>query len=161
VSDEASSWLRHLKTLGQSQGFLTFAQVNESLPLAIVDPEEIERIVDQLKHSGISVVPNPPAGKVPSLGAGEVPRRSNSMFGDTVNDDDSFEVRAAKAELLSAMNQLRAVEGHAPIASLPEPPLCSFCGRSKNEMGALVQGNQAFICVECADEARRSLLRDE
>jgi hypothetical protein len=116
VSDEASSWLQRLKTLGQSQGFLTFAQVNESLPLAIVDPEEIERIVDQLKHSGIPVVPNPPAGKVPSFGAGEAPRRSKSWFGDTVNDDDSFEVRAAKTELLSAMNQLRAVEGLAPVS---------------------------------------------
>ncbi len=49
--DEASSWLEHLKALGQSQGFLTYAQVNERLPLAIVDPEEIEAIVEQLKRS--------------------------------------------------------------------------------------------------------------
>jgi hypothetical protein len=58
MSDEASSWLQHLKTLGQSQGFLTYAQVNESLPLAIVDPVEIEAIVEQLKRSGIRVVPD-------------------------------------------------------------------------------------------------------
>jgi hypothetical protein len=50
--------MRHLKALGQSQGFLTFAQVNENLPLAIVDPEEIEAIVEQLKRSGIRVVPD-------------------------------------------------------------------------------------------------------
>ena len=47
MSDEASSWLEHLKALGQSQGFLTYAQVNERLPLAIVDPEEIEAIVER------------------------------------------------------------------------------------------------------------------
>jgi hypothetical protein len=61
VSDEDSSWLRHLKALGQSQGFLTYAQVNERLPLTMVDPEEIETIVQQLKSSGIRVVPDPPA----------------------------------------------------------------------------------------------------
>ncbi|SRR5229473_1443506 len=36
MSDEASSWLEHLKVLGQSQGFLTYAQVNERLPLAVL-----------------------------------------------------------------------------------------------------------------------------
>jgi sigma-70-like protein len=60
VSDEDSSWLRHLKALGQSQGFLSYAQVNERLPLALVDPEEIEAIVEQLKSSGIRVVPDSP-----------------------------------------------------------------------------------------------------
>jgi RNA polymerase primary sigma factor len=61
MSDEASSWSKHLKALGRSQGFLTYAQVNERLPLAIVDPEEIEAIVEQLKRSGIRVVPDSPA----------------------------------------------------------------------------------------------------
>jgi RNA polymerase primary sigma factor len=46
-----------LEGAGQSQGYLTYAQVNESLPLAIVDPEEIEEIVEQLKRSGIRIVP--------------------------------------------------------------------------------------------------------
>ena len=50
-------WLQNLKALGHSQGYLTCAQVNESLPLAIVDPEEIDKIVEQLKHSGIRIVP--------------------------------------------------------------------------------------------------------
>jgi hypothetical protein len=58
MSDEASSWLQHLKALGQSQGFLTHAQINKALPLAIVDPVEIDAIVEQLKRSGIRVVPD-------------------------------------------------------------------------------------------------------
>jgi hypothetical protein len=57
VTDTAPLWLQNLKTLGQSQGYLTYAQVNGSLPLAIVDPEEIEEIVEQLKRSGIRIVP--------------------------------------------------------------------------------------------------------
>jgi RNA polymerase primary sigma factor len=57
MTDEASPWLQNLKALGQSQGYLTYAQVNERLPLAIVQPEKIEEIVAQLKRSGIRVVP--------------------------------------------------------------------------------------------------------
>ena len=57
MSDETSWWLQHLTALGQSQGFLTYAQVNTGLPLAIVDPEKIEEIVEQLKRSGIRIVP--------------------------------------------------------------------------------------------------------
>jgi Sigma-70 factor, region 1.1 len=57
MTDEASLWLQKLKTLGQSQGYLTHTQVNESLPLTIVHPEKIEEIVEQLKRAGIRIVP--------------------------------------------------------------------------------------------------------
>ena len=78
-----------------------------------------------------------------------------------MSDEDTIEFRAAKAELLNATNQLRALSGYPPLRSLPEPPFCSFCGRPKSEMGALAEGNGAFICVECAAEAHRVLLRGE
>jgi hypothetical protein len=98
---------------------------------------------------------------VPSFDAGEAPRRSTSSLDDIMSDNDSLELKAAKAELLSATNQLRAVHGYPPLTALPEPPLCSFCARSKAEMGALVQGDDAYICIECAAEAHRTLLGGE
>jgi hypothetical protein len=55
AAGESSSWLQRLQALGQSQGYLTSAQINDSLPLAIVDPEKIEAIVEQLKRSGIPI----------------------------------------------------------------------------------------------------------
>jgi hypothetical protein len=58
MSDEDTSWFQHLTTLGQSQGFLTYAQVNLGLPRAIVDPLKIEEIVNHLKRLGIEVVPD-------------------------------------------------------------------------------------------------------
>lgn len=73
--------------------------------------------------------------------------------------DDTREVRAAEKELLDALNQLRAIRGDPPLTEFPEPPYCSFCGRSKKEMGALVEGLDAHICADCAGEARRLLLR--
>jgi RNA polymerase primary sigma factor len=56
--EEDQSWFQHLKTLGESQGFLTYAQVNNWLPTAIVDPLNIEEIVDRLNRFGIKVVPS-------------------------------------------------------------------------------------------------------
>jgi hypothetical protein len=73
--------------------------------------------------------------------------------------EDSHEVHAVEAELLDSLNQLRAIHGGRPLTKLPEPPYCSFCGRSKEEVGALVEGIGAHICVDCAEEARRLLLR--
>lgn len=60
VADEASSWFQRLMSLGQAQGYLTFAEVNETLPLAVVDPKEIESIIEQLKSSGIRIVRESP-----------------------------------------------------------------------------------------------------
>lgn len=58
---EAEDWFQELEALGRSQGFLTYAQVNDRLPLTMVDPEEIERTVERLKTAGIRVVPESPS----------------------------------------------------------------------------------------------------
>jgi len=78
-----------------------------------------------------------------------------------MNEEGEFEIRTAEEELLRATNELRAVSGYPPLAKLPEPPFCSFCGRSKEEVRALVEGFDAYICAECAAEALRALTRDE
>ena len=58
---EAEDWFEELEALGRSQGFLTYAQVNDRLPLTMVEPEEIERTVERLKTGGIRVVPESPS----------------------------------------------------------------------------------------------------
>jgi len=58
---EAEDWFEDLEALGRSQGFLTYSQVNDRLPLTMVDPEEIERTVERLKTAGIRVVPESPS----------------------------------------------------------------------------------------------------
>ena len=68
-------------------------------------------------------------------------------------------VRLAQHQLLEAMNVVRSMRGYAPLSELPQPPYCSFCGRAKSEVGALVEGLNAHICGECAAEARHLLLR--
>ena len=56
MSDEGAPWFQHLTTLGRSQGFLTYAQVNTGLPHSIVHPLAIEEIVNRLKRLDIEVV---------------------------------------------------------------------------------------------------------
>jgi hypothetical protein len=74
--------------------------------------------------------------------------------------EESIEYRLAQNELLNAFNQLRALRGEPLLIKLPEPPFCSFCGRSKDEVGALVAGvSDAHICFDCAGEARKLLIR--
>jgi hypothetical protein len=58
---EAEKWFRDLEALGHSQGFLSYSQVNERMPLTMVDPEEIEQTVESLKKTGIRIVPQSPS----------------------------------------------------------------------------------------------------
>ena len=47
--------LKDLIALGKEQGFLTYAEVNDHLPNDIVDPEQIEDIVNMINDMGITV----------------------------------------------------------------------------------------------------------
>jgi hypothetical protein len=58
MSDESSPWLQRLTERGLSQGYLTYAEVNDLLPVTIDAPEAIEGIVEKLKRSGDPVVPD-------------------------------------------------------------------------------------------------------
>ncbi len=49
---------------------------------------------------------------------------------------------------------LQVVEG-----ARPRTPVCSFCGKSKDEVGALIAGGSAYICDECVAEMQRQLRR--
>jgi hypothetical protein len=72
-----------------------------------------------------------------------------------VNAEDKRNLQVAELDLLNAFNDLRRIRGLAPLNAMPEPPFCSFCGEGKNEVGALVEGLNAFICDQCAAEAQR------
>ncbi len=55
MNENQQSQLKVLITKGKEQGFLTYAQVNDHLPDDIVDPEQIEDIVNMINDMGISV----------------------------------------------------------------------------------------------------------
>ena len=55
MHQKQTSQLKDLITKGKEQGFLTYAQVNDHLPDDIVDPEQIEDIINMINDMGISV----------------------------------------------------------------------------------------------------------
>ena len=55
MSEDQRSRLKTLIARGKEQGFLTFAEVNDHLPDDIVDPEQIEDIVNMINDMGIPV----------------------------------------------------------------------------------------------------------
>jgi len=55
MNQNQQSQLKDLITKGKEQGFLTYTQVNDHLPDDIVDPEQIEDIINMINDMGISV----------------------------------------------------------------------------------------------------------
>jgi len=53
--DERQSQLKVLIAKGKEQGYLTYGEVNDHLPSDIVDPEQIEDIVNMISDMGITV----------------------------------------------------------------------------------------------------------
>jgi RNA polymerase primary sigma factor len=60
MPEERQSQLKLLIALGKEQSFLTYSQVNDHLPSEIVDPEQIEEIVNMINDMGISVYEKAP-----------------------------------------------------------------------------------------------------
>jgi len=60
VANERQSQLKLLVARGKEQGYLTYAEVNDHLPSEIVDPEQIEDIVNMINDMGITVYEKAP-----------------------------------------------------------------------------------------------------
>jgi RNA polymerase primary sigma factor len=60
MPEERQSQLKLLIARGKDQGYLTYAQVNDHLPSEIVDPEQIEDIVNTINDMGIPVYEKAP-----------------------------------------------------------------------------------------------------
>jgi RNA polymerase primary sigma factor len=60
IADERQSQLNLLIARGKEQGYLTYAEVNDHLPSEIVDPEQIEDIVNMINDMGIPVYEKAP-----------------------------------------------------------------------------------------------------
>jgi len=58
-----SQQLKDLIARGKEQGYLTYAEINDHLPNDIVDPEQIEDIVNMINDMGISVHEKAPAAE--------------------------------------------------------------------------------------------------
>jgi RNA polymerase primary sigma factor len=60
MPEDRQSQLKQLIALGKEQTYLTYSQVNDYLPSEIVDPEQIEEIVNTINDMGIPVYEKAP-----------------------------------------------------------------------------------------------------
>ncbi len=84
VNQNQQSQLKDLITKGKEQGFLTYAQVNDHLPDDIVDPEQIEDIVNMINDMGIQVHE-------------EAPDTDDIILNDDANTDSDDDTAAEEA----------------------------------------------------------------
>jgi len=89
MNENQQSQLKELITKGKEQGFLTYAQVNDHLPDDIVDPEQIEDIINMINDMGISVHETAPDSDTLLL--------NDSATTDTEDDTAAEEAAAALA----------------------------------------------------------------
>jgi RNA polymerase primary sigma factor len=82
--DDKQSQLKLLIAKGKEQGYLTYGEVNDHLPSEIVDPEQIEDIVNMINDMGITVYE-------------KAPDAESLVLSDTAvsNDDDAADEAAA------------------------------------------------------------------
>jgi RNA polymerase primary sigma factor len=91
LPEDRQSQLKLLIARGKEQGYLTYAQVNDHLPAEIVDPEQIEGIVNTINDMGIPVYEKAPDSE--SLLASEP---------SSPADDEAIEEAAAALAALDA-----------------------------------------------------------
>jgi RNA polymerase primary sigma factor len=91
LPEDRQSQLKLLIARGKEQGYLTYAQVNDHLPAEIVDPEQIEGIVNTINDMGIPVYEKAPDSE--SLLANEP---------GSPADDEAIEEAAAALAALDA-----------------------------------------------------------
>ena len=87
MQDERQSQIKLLIARGKEQGYLTYGEVNDHLPNDIVDPEQIEDIVNMINDMGITVYEEAPETD------------SSTLTDDPATDEDAVE--EAEAALAS------------------------------------------------------------
>lgn len=100
-SEDKQSRLKLLIAKGKEQGFLTYHEVNDHLPDDIVDPEQIEDIINMINDMGIEVHET-------------APDRDNIMTDSTVGPDEDAAAEAAAA-LVSVENEFGRKIGRAHV----------------------------------------------
>ncbi len=92
MSEDQHTQLKSLISKGKEQGFLTYAEVNDHLPDDIVDPEQIEDIINMINDMGIAVHEH-------------TPDTEDLLLSDTaVTTEDEDEAEEAVAVLASTVD---------------------------------------------------------
>ena len=119
VVDERQSQLKLLIARGKEQGYLTYAEVNDHLPSEIVDPEQIEDIVNMINDMGIPVYEKAPDAESMLLAEASTPDEEaveeaaaalvavDAEFGRTTDPVRMYMREMGTVELLTREGEIR------------------------------------------------------
>ena len=136
---DEKSQLKTLIAKGKEQGFLTYAEVNDHLPNEIIEPEQIEDIVNMINDMGIPVHESPPSTDNQITDAANVPDEDaaaeaaaalanmENEFGRTTDPVRMYMREMGTVDLLTREGEIkiakRIEEGiHQVLASLSSYP---------------------------------------
>lgn len=79
TAEQYSEQIEQLMELGRTQGYLTYAEINDLLPEDVIDPEYYDKLLQTLQHdAGIPVLD-------------EAPESDEMMLNDSIPDEDAVE----------------------------------------------------------------------
>lgn len=79
TAEQYSEQIEQLMELGRTQGYLTYAEINDLLPEDVIDPEYYDKLLQTLQNdAGIPVLD-------------EAPESDDMMLSDTIPDEDAVE----------------------------------------------------------------------
>lgn len=151
---DEESQLKVLIAKGKEQGFLTYHEVNESLPDGIVDPEQIEDIVNMINDMGIEVHESAPDLDV--MMASNDATRTNDATTPLIGIENEFgrttdPVRMYMREMGTV--DLLTREGEIKIAKRIEEGICEIL-TSLSTYPATIQ-----TLVDCYEAVQREELK--
>jgi RNA polymerase primary sigma factor len=119
IPEDRQSQLKLLIARGKEQGYLTYAEVNDHLPPEIVDPEQIEDIVNTINDMGITVFEKAPDAESLLLTDASAPDEeaveeaaaalaiADSEFGRTTDPVRMYMREMGTVELLTREGEIR------------------------------------------------------
>ena len=79
TAEQYSEQIEQLMELGRTQGYLTYAEINDLLPEDVIDPEYYDKLLQTLQHdAGIPVLD-------------DAPESDEMILNDTIPDEDAVE----------------------------------------------------------------------
>ncbi len=156
MNQDQQSQLKLLIAKGKEQGFLTYAEVNDHLPDDIVDPEQIEDIINMINDMGISVHEETPDADTLLLSGSGVPDEDaaeeaaaalasvDSEFGRTTDPVRMYMREMGTVELLTR-------EGEIEIAKRIEDGLRQVLSAISVYPGSIATLLEEYARVEAGD----------
>ena len=164
---EQQSQLKTLIAKGKEQGYLTYAEVNDHLPEGIVDPTQVEDIINTINDMGIQVCEIAPEGESRVLTDGAVSEADEEVTEEAVAALTSIETELGRTTdpVRMYMREMGSVElltreGEIEIAKRIEEGLKQILAALATNPHTVKLTLQAWEKIEAGDARQTDLIAD-